>query len=57
MYADWAANLEDLSGGMTTGFAAAGGFLAPCFAGDGVDNWTPPPEGGPAYRLDSAQIR
>ena len=57
MYPEWAAKLEELSGGISTGFAAAGGFLAPAFPGDVVDAWVPPPQAGPAYRLDAEQIR
>ena len=57
MYAEWAADLEVRSGGISTGFAAAGGFLAPAFAGDAVDAWVPPPHAGPAYRLDATQMR
>lgn len=57
MYPEWAAMLEEASGGLTTGFKAAGGFLAPAFPGDGVDTWTPPPEAGRAYRLDGTQMR
>ena len=57
MYTEWAADLEARSGGISTGFAAAGGFLAPAFAGDQVDGWVPPAEGGPAYRLDAKQMR
>ncbi|EWM29369.1 glycine oxidase [Nannochloropsis gaditana] len=57
MYSEWAADLEQWSGGISTGFAAAGGFLAPAFTGDQVDGWVPPPGAGPAYRLDGPQIR
>jgi len=57
MYTEWAAELEARSGGISTGFAAAGGFLAPAFEGDQVDGWAPPAEAGPAYRLDAKQMR
>eukprot|EP00624_Nannochloropsis_granulata_P000386 evm.model.NODE_11471_length_7800_cov_21.873846.1 len=57
MYTEWAAELEARSGGISTGFAAAGGFLAPAFGGDQVDGWVPPAEAGPAYRLDAKQMR
>jgi glycine oxidase len=58
MYADWVAWLEETAGcGRSTGFSAAGGFLAPAFAGDAVQRWQPPAEAGAAYYLDGAQMR
>ncbi len=57
MYPEWVAMLEEASGGLSTGFKAAGGFLAPAFPGDAVDTWAPPPAAGRAYRLDGAQMR
>lgn len=37
------------------GFHAAGGFIAPAFAGDSVETWAPPPGGGTARWLDASQ--
>jgi glycine oxidase len=38
------------------GYVAAGGFLAPAFAGDSVATWAPP-EGSQATWLDNTQVR
>lgn len=38
------------------GYVAAGGFLAPAFAGDSVATWAPP-EGSQAMWLDRTQVR
>lgn len=39
------------------GFTAAGGFLAPAFAGDSVATWAPPSQSGTARWLDAVQVR
>ncbi len=39
------------------GYVAAGGFLAPAFAGDNVATWAPPDESGSAMWLDALQVR
>ena len=39
------------------GFTAAGGFLAPAFAGDAVATWAPPSQSGTARWLDAVQVR
>lgn len=39
------------------GFRSSGGFLAPAFAGDAVESWSPPPGTGSARWLDDVQIR
>jgi hypothetical protein len=39
------------------GFTAAGGFLAPAFAGDSVATWAPPSSSGTARWLDAVQVR
>lgn len=38
------------------GFTAAGGFLAPAFAGDTVATWAPPEGSGTAHWLDEIQV-
>ena len=39
------------------GYVAAGGFLAPAFAGDNVATWAPPDSSGSAVWLDALQVR
>mmetsp|Transcript_28208 Transcript_28208/g.43241 ORF Transcript_28208/g.43241 Transcript_28208/m.43241 type:complete len:723 (-) Transcript_28208:769-2937(-) len=41
----------------SVGYVAAGGFLAPAFAGDSVATWAPPEEAGTATWLDATQAR
>jgi glycine/D-amino acid oxidase-like deaminating enzyme len=41
----------------SVGYAAAGGFLAPAFAGDAVATWAPPSDSGSAIWLDAMQVR
>jgi len=38
------------------GFLAAGGFIAPAFAGDSVETWAPPEGSGSARWLDASQV-
>ena len=49
----WLARVEAASG-VDAGYVANGGFVAPAFASDAVDRWSPPPAAGRAVRLGAA---
>ena len=52
----WVDGIQSLAG-ESAELLAPGGFIAPAFAGDAVDTWTPPAGSGSAIRLDAAAAR
>jgi len=51
--------LRDVEGkaGANAGLVARGGFIAPAYAGDAVERWTPPAAAGPSSWLEGDMLR